>query len=530
MNKKNCLTLTGITLFYLMISFFYFRISDIAHCDGYWYLKLAENIAKGHGLIENIVLYFYPKLPILDKFPHPVGVYWNPLNSIILSGIYKIFGISEFTSRLGVLIIDGLVVFFMYFLCIKLYPDNKWIAFFSSVIFIIHPFTLGMRGLSGMPESYDLFFITMFCYFLYKSITINEKYFLLSGLLGGLSYLSRNEGLWTFPTMILTFLSVKYIIKNNQNINWKMLVLGILIFLITISPWEIRNRILFGNQANIMKKNLLLTTEYFDIWKYGKVFSFKEYISSGFTNIILRRIASFYYKSITFMDILTWPLGLFLLWGVAGDIKNLLFLPAYIYLLLTYVGISILFPASQYSAFHSPGTLLVFFIILSISGIFNFSSAITKNEKKAKFLGMVISFLLISFYISGHLKSYKDFNGTFYNKNKAISQIIYNFAEKNNALDDVFMIHDPPRFHYYTNIKMVQTPMDEDWNTIKDAIKRYNCKYLILIGTIPQFFSSLYEGEKNYPELELVYEEKTKFVIPVTGGSDKIKIYKINLQ
>ncbi|MFN3966708.1 MAG: ArnT family glycosyltransferase, partial [Endomicrobiia bacterium] len=315
MNKKDCFLLIGFLLFYLLISFLYFRISDIAHVDGFWYLKLAENIAKGNGLIENVTLYFYPKLPILKKFPHPIGVYWNPLNSIILSGIYKIFGISEFTSRLGVLIIDALVLIFIYWLCIKLYPENKWIAFFSSMIFILHPFILGMRGLSGMPESYDLFFITLFCYFLYKSITVSEKYFLFSGLFGGLAYLSRNEGIWTLPTMIVTFLLVKYAIKNNQKIHWKFLLVGIIIFLITISPWEIRNRILFGNQANIMKKNLLFTTEYFDLWRYGKVFSFKEYISSGFTNLVLRRIASFYYKSITFMDMLTWPLGLFLLWG-----------------------------------------------------------------------------------------------------------------------------------------------------------------------------------------------------------------------
>lgn len=520
--------LSGILVLYLIVSFWYFGFSGIAHCDGYWYLKLAENIARGRGFVEDVVVYFYPKHPILEKFPHPVGGYWNPLSSMILACIYKIFGISDFTSRLGVLIIDAFIVIFIFLFFSKFYPQNVWIAIISSIIFIIHPFVLSMRGVSGLPESYDLFFITLFCYFTYKSIEKNDRYFLLAGLFGGLSYLLRNEGIWTLPTMIIVFVLSRYFIKK-RNLNWRMLIFGIIIFILTISPWEVRNILIFGSQANEMKRNLLFSVEYFDLWTYEKIFSLKEYVSSGLTNLLLRRIAAFYYKAITFIDILTWPLGMFILWGIAANLKRTLYLPTYVYLLVTYGGISLLFPASQYSAFHSPGTLLGFFIPLSISGIFHFSSSVAKTEKTARMLGSLISFLLISFYISTHLKTYKDVKGIFYNKDKIVSDIIYDFAKKNNAFNDVFMIHDPARFHYYTNLKMVQIPMDKSFDSVKRAMKKYNCKYFILIGYVPPFFSDLYRGKKSYTELKLVYEEELEFITPVTGGGSKIKIYQILL-
>ncbi|MBA4317462.1 MAG: hypothetical protein C0412_03590 [Flavobacterium sp.] len=520
-----------LAMFYLVASLWQFRISGIAHVDGYWYLKVAENFAQGKGLVENIAIYFYPKHPVLETFPHPIGVYWNPLNAIIVGGIYKFFGISDFTSRLGVLLIDGFIVFFIFWLCLKIYPQNRWIAFISSLIFIIHPFTLGQRGISGMPESYDLFFITLFCYFLYKSIDKSDKYFPIAGLFGGLAYLSRNEGLWALPTMVAVFLTVKYVLKNPGTLmpRWKMLVFGCAVFVMTISPWEIRNRILLGSSAGEMKKNLLLTTEFFDVWTFDKVFSLKEYLSTGFVNIVLRRFAAFYYKSITFIDMLTWPLGIFILFGVMSNKKNLLFMPAYLYLFITYTGISLLFPASQYSAFHSPGTLLAFFIPLSISGVFYFSSSIGLKEKTSKYAGIIISLLLISFYVSANIKSYKDYKQIGFDNTKKSSEIIFNWAKKNKALDDVFMIHDPPRFHYYTNIKMVQTPMDKSWESVKRALIKYNCKYLVLVGNIPSFFSKLYNDQENFPELKLLYQEYFPQIVPVSGGGNKIKIYKVNL-
>lgn len=526
--KSKLIVLIGIFGFYLIVSFWYFSFSGIAHCDGYWYLKLAENIACGKGLIEDVVVYFYPKHPILEKFPHPVGTYWNPLSSIILAGIYRIFGISTFTSRLGVLVIDAFVIVFIFLFFSKFYSQNIWIAIVSSIIFIIHPFVLSMRGVSGLPESYDLLFITLFCYFTYKSLDGNDKNLLLAGLFGGLSYLSRNEGIWTLPTMVCVFLLSKYFIKK-KNLKLKMLVFGVIVFILTISPWEVRNILIFGLKANEMKRNLLLAIEYFDVWKYGKIFSLKEYFSLGFTNLVLRRIAAFYYKAITFMDIISWPLGMFILCGIAANLKKILYLPVYVYFLVTYICISLLFPASQYSAFHSPGTLLAFFIPLSISGIFYFSSSVTKTEKVAKILGIFISSLLILFYALAHLKTYKDTKGTFYNKDKIVSNIIYGFAKRNNALNDVFMIHEPTRFHYYTNLKMVQTPMDNSFDIVKHAMKKYNCKYLILVGHVPLFFSDLYRGKKSYSELKLVYEEELEFVTPVTGGGNKIKIYQILL-
>ncbi|MEN3013178.1 MAG: glycosyltransferase family 39 protein [Endomicrobiia bacterium] len=301
-------TFIVVIIFYAIFTLLEFKFQPVpAYCDGYWYIKVAQNIANGKGMVEDIVLYHFPRIEKMKKFPHPIGNYWNPLNSIILAGFYKIFGITNYTSRLAAFIIDLIVVLTIFFIAKKLFSDDLFIAIFSSLIYIVHYYSLTLRAFSGLPETYTTLFLVPALYFLYLSLTKRWDYVILSSLFGGLSYLSRNEsGIYVILLLVLFILRKKY----KENFRW--FLTGILIFLITVSWWEIRNFVIFGKYTGEMKKNLLLCNEFFDYMCFNKQWTIKEWLSDGIMNVVIRKFASLHYKIDSFISIVHWIVGTFL--------------------------------------------------------------------------------------------------------------------------------------------------------------------------------------------------------------------------
>ncbi|MEW6040540.1 MAG: hypothetical protein AB1633_03370 [Elusimicrobiota bacterium] len=515
-------------IFYLLITFWRISFAPIhAHSDGLWYLKVAENIVKGRGLVEDVVWHFYPRIPVLAKFPHPVGTYWNPLDSIIISGFYKTFGISVPSGRLPALLMDAFIVVFIIWFFSKVFPDNIWIPSLSALIYIIHPMPLDMRALSGVPETFDIFFITLSFFFTYKAVTSNKFYGIPAGVFSGLAYMSRNEGLWTFFSIICVFFYLRLIYRRDLSL--KIPMYAVAAFILTILPLEIRNYAVFGSHAYGMKKHLLRITEFWDI----SVFDFENKLGTIYgsilSNFILRKFSSFYYKAEIILDLVAWPLIALIPLGIIKNRDKLEFLPAGFFILISYVATSWLFSAAQRSGFHAPGSILPFLTVLGVSGAFYFSSQIIRNERFAKLLGIGIVLALFSYFISMDVKTWKEIKKSAgENVHVTSSKIILDWFTQNKQEDAVIMIHMPPTFNYFTNLKFVQIPTNDPISSINNAAKYYNADYLVLTSNIPSIFEPLYAGRQKVPGLRLVFRKDLPFNVPIIGGGNKIEIYKID--
>ncbi|OGR78427.1 MAG: hypothetical protein A3I11_02180 [Elusimicrobia bacterium RIFCSPLOWO2_02_FULL_39_32] len=526
--------------FHLLISSWRFSFSPFgSHVDGFWYHKIARNFAEGKGFVESSVLYFNPEP---SSIVHPVSAMWNPLSYVLLGNSYKILGISTLTARIPALIFDGIIAVLIFWFCVKIYQDLE-ISLLSSLIFSTHKFVLASRSIGGAPESFHLFFVTLFCLSLGIAWT-KSSFFYYSSFFAGLAYLTRNESLWSILVIILIFMLKRRASEiDTEKPSWRILALSITVFLLVMMPWEIRNWIVYGSQANQAKYSLLFAREYYDIWSSGKNpeglwWFIQEYFALGFKQIFIQKFQSLYYKLDTCMQFLTWPLVLFLFVGIAKNFKEKKYWPAYAYFSITYISMGLLNSLGQGGGWHAPGALLAFIIPIVVSGCYYFGELVAQRKRTVKIIGLLLSIFIFLYHLGDNYKQYRilqknNFKIGSESYSLEIEKYLRSSTKNNKNLTPqqdnlTVMTHQPVILNFYTNIPAVQIPTNDSLEEVMRVAKKYHCNYLILTGILPSIFAKLYMEQEKIEGLKLVFE-KTIPNIGIEGSGDRIKIYKIEL-
>lgn len=192
---------------------------------GNWDESCYSEIAREGGVINNNWI----DLNYLGKpwFEKPPLVIWFTMVS------YKIFGISEFATWFFPVVFGIFGVLGIYYLSKLLF--NSKIGLFSSLVILSTPHYL-LLARSNMMDIFIFTFSIFSFLFLIKS-KYNQKYLLLSGLLLGLSFMSKSiiSILIIFPafTYYIIFINKFGILRN------KYLNLSIILFIIIVVPWHL---------------------------------------------------------------------------------------------------------------------------------------------------------------------------------------------------------------------------------------------------------------------------------------------------
>lgn len=193
--------------------------------DSYQYERIANNIIAGHGF------------SLSESQPFKPTMYKEPLYPFFIALIKSISGNINF-AVLVQMILNPLIAILVYFIGKKIFDEN--IARFSSFIVALIP-VYGELYFFIMPEGlFIVLFLTTFLCFIKAVKSMNWIWFILSGLLLGLSSLCRNTVL---PLFLLYPIAVLF--KNKKDIKSGLiyrLVIFIFCFSVITMPWMIRNQ------------------------------------------------------------------------------------------------------------------------------------------------------------------------------------------------------------------------------------------------------------------------------------------------
>src|SRR5712692_1704358 len=84
-------------------------IQQAGYMDASYAMHIAENLARGHGFVED-VLWNYLDQPA--GLPHPSNLYWMPLPSILIAPLYEIFGVSYRVAQIPFILISSFLPLF----------------------------------------------------------------------------------------------------------------------------------------------------------------------------------------------------------------------------------------------------------------------------------------------------------------------------------------------------------------------------------------------------------------------------------
>jgi hypothetical protein len=232
------------------------RAMPIGLDDMFQYDMLARSIVAGEGYRWyaqddlHLVQHYFKTLDfqIPDDYD-PRGVLTSfrpPLYPAFLSLIYFIFGVTDerfFIARLIQTFLNAALVPLTYLLARRLFPDQPRIAIFSAWTVALYPM-LVIYPLALATE--NLFYVLFLGSVLSLTLAVqtgSTRFFLLSGLLLGLTALTRSVILAFGGLVILWGF---FHLRQRKNI-----ILLALTLALTISPWMIRNSLLYGRPMGI---------------------------------------------------------------------------------------------------------------------------------------------------------------------------------------------------------------------------------------------------------------------------------------
>lgn len=213
----------------LKIILAYFIKAPTGFWDEYIYSKLARSFFFSHNfaLSQSIPSPFYPPL-----YPILLSVAYLAKNMETIYFIMKIINS----------IVSAFVVFPAYLLAKELLNEDQRFYFVTLISFLPVFFSFSNYILA------ENFFFPIFLfsiYFIYKSLKENTlKNNILASIFISLSVLTKNLGLILIPVFFASIIVKRLILKEKLDI--KNIFVSVIILILLISPWLIRNYIHFG--------------------------------------------------------------------------------------------------------------------------------------------------------------------------------------------------------------------------------------------------------------------------------------------
>ena len=440
----------------------------------------------------------------------PMDAFRGPLYPMVL-GVFG-FILGDF-FKAGILIAvlsASIVVYFTFELLKKIFSPRT--SFFVTLLLVVNPVFIQYSYSAGT----DMFFnalVATTIFFFFKNRELSYKNLILAALFGGLSYLTRYNGIF-----LMSFVFV-ILFVNYWKINWfnrvKTSFLFVAVFLITFSPW--------GFYCLSEKGSFFYNENYkniaFEVYGKGKIswddFWFKE--SSKITSmseIIFKDFGLFLsttanniadHFSSDMKKLIGWQIGAFVILGLLLLIISNPFkywktqeTGYYLVNLFFFALLLLVFYSERFSLF-----LIPFYVLIAVQPFFY------EKFKLTKFLPSTFRYLLLTgLIIFTFVKSYT-FNSQNINSGPTELLTLHNWYEQNVPAEKRGKIVAARKAHvaYYLDMKFQLMPMADSYEEFISKLREKNVDYLyfgIAEAGLRREYQYLIDPKQNHPGLEVV--------------------------
>jgi hypothetical protein len=474
-----------------VISFLFHKVGDYGiETDFFWgYVPSAKEFLSGKILIDGF------RGPL---YPMALGIVGFVLGDFFKAGV------------LIAVLSASFVIYFTYELLKIIFSAR--IAFFVTLLLVVNPVFIQYSYSAGT----DMFFnalVAATLYFFLKEKEFNYNNLILAAFFGGLSYLTRYNGIF-----LISFVFV-ILFVNYWNVNWgkriKFSLLFILVFILTFSPW--------GFYCLSEKGSFFYNENYkniaFEVYGKGKVswddFWFKESSSiksmsqvvfkdTGlFFSTVLKNVADHFVNDME--KLIGWQLGVFVALGlflliISNPFKNFKTrITGYYLVNLFFFGLLlVVFYSERFSLF-----LIPFYGMIAVQPFFK------EELKLKKFLPLKFRYvLIIGIIIFTFVKSYS-FNSENINSGPTEMLTLRDWYEKNvpDNLKGKIVAARKAHVAYYLGMKFQLMPMADSYDEFIKKLREEHVDYLyfgIAEAGLRREFQYLIDPKKNHPGLEVV--------------------------
>lgn len=531
--KQTWHDLLWITLIALVVQAFWaLRISHPTYFDAFYYTTNAQRLAEGHGFTQEVIWQY---LDQPQSLPVPSFTYWMPLPAIIAALGYTISD-SFRAAQVPFWLMAGFLPWMSYGIAWHL-KHSRWMARTAALFTAAGGY---YAAYWNQPTTFVLFaWVGGGCLLALAWAHESKKwgYWLLAGLLAGLSHLTRADGIlllgvagiiWLYEVMGWwrkrkdSRLKIESMPVNLQPFD-KLRPSSLIFFgfafaggyLLIMGGWFWRTYQLIGSPMSTIGTQTIFLTTYNDIFSYGRSFDLVSYLDWGLVNILRSKAQAASLALQTFIAVTGLTVFVFFMvwaWVKLGRNKRTgSFLRPFTWYILVMYGIMIVvftFPGQRGSLLHSSAALWPWSMALAAIGI-DFAIDWIADRRSAwqpepakRLFAVVFIFLVfvVSFAVSITQPLQTD------------QAVIYRQLGEMLPPGSVVMTGDPPGLYYHTRLPSVAMP-NEPPEILPQIAAQFGVDYLLLDADRPPPLADLHDEKVSLPQLKKIHDFGDGYVL-----------------
>ncbi len=474
--------------------------------DPAFYLKVAENLAQGRGLVIDAIWNYQTVFPAIE---HPSNEHWMPLPSLVMAPFFALFGSSYALGQTIGAFFGALIVPITWFTCERALPVlGRWrgATFFTCLLVSFNPLLV----YQSVTVDSAVYF-TVFCSLAILLASQSERSLALSGVVGvliGLAYLSRTEGL------ILLGVALFWTWRHYEGaVRWRHGAAILAGALMLMAPWFARNALTFGTPFPSSTLILALIPDYPTLFHYGRPSFWEGLPPLDLGKLLMLRLEGIGHNVQVLLVQTLFPViplvlgGLGPLWRTPVTSLGLL-VGAALFLVS-----ALLFPVATIFGmfYHSVGAVTPVLTMLAVVGLLRFGRFIGERLfEDSQFMPLLLSaatFFLVLVQVALAMSTAAQVHLQWADDFAVAARVL---KEENAA---VVMTTQPNSLHYATNLPAVMLPVSDPLETALEVARKYGATHIVGFGSFGRYPEAIEQGANS--GLKPVY------------ASERVWVYKV---
>lgn len=506
--KRILLILFGVSLVVRALTAW--SLAHPGYFDAFYYYHLAQNMAAGQGLTENLIWNYLDHPTIL---PRPGAQYWMPMAAFWAWLGMVTFGFLDSwrAAQLPYILLGSLLPPLSAWIAWRAWGKQSW-AIASGILTLFSGFYFVYWV---VPDNFLPFALTTALCFLglgnaiKSTATGQSRFWFIAGVGAGLSHLTRIDG-----ALLVLLIAGFWCFRPQRRLREG--VAASIGYLSVMAPWFLRNYLVAGTIVPGGGMQTLWLTSYNELFAYAPTLTFSRYWEWGFGNVLMSKARSAWTCALIILGATLFYMAPLVMIALRKAYSLPLFRPVlwYSILLLTVMPLVFTFPAMRGSLFHSSAALVVWYMAMVPYGLGRVIAFIaarrrTWNAQQANQvfgIGFVVLAVLITLGIyAGAVWLPPQPNAVLarWNERTLPYPEVAAWMAENAPPDALIFVDEPPLYTGVTGQPSLAIPSD-GLDPLTHAAREWNAYYLLLDDDNAAPYGTMYEEQQGQGDWQVV--------------------------
>jgi 4-amino-4-deoxy-L-arabinose transferase-like glycosyltransferase len=458
--------------------------------DPAFYVQTARHLAAGRGLVSDVLWSYQFPFPGVTHASHE---YWMPIATFLMAPWIKAFGDSLLVAQLPGTLCGALLVPLTYFLGRLMKPDDRRIALGAALMLLAGALPVYQ---AASTDSAAPFAVLGASALLTGALAIERRsgwLSLLAGLLGGLAYLARSDGM-LIPLLVGAFILLN--LRSSRR-SFALLVLLGIGCAVPMGSWWLRNLHVFGALQPVPPMTVAALQDYAQMFNWNDPSTLASLFSRGIKFVVGLRFQALWHNLGVWL-LIAFPYGIFGWLGLLRKQRVMLTLGlAYAVVLMLSSALVFSVPTLAGLFYHSAGAMLPWLAV----GAALVLSQIAERRRSAAFgLCAATAVLIIAQAALAWPPAIEDSA-----ENAATFAEAATWLKENTEPGEPVIATQAHSLNYSSGQPGMSLPAGQDVDSVRSLAESYDARYILITERFGRYPDAL--DEHLGDGIELVFQK-----------------------